>query len=593
MKITKLESIVALTKRHRWWCSSFRFTLRRLGLARHTEINKIARNVKIMCQCILLMLLSIVSVPSFAFQADEPYKISHEFDSNTDAENFEITPDGKRVVYFVRTRGIGTHLYSVSIGGGKAINLTPELELQDGLIKGFKISPDSSKVVYQLTLTAGKGESIHLVNIDGSGYQQLAATETQDVDARILRFLISSDSSRIAFTLFKIGSTRPRLYYSKLIPPYNSGRVGISQGFTSVENDFEFLPGYNSLIYRADVVVENMVELFISSTDTPNDLTRINVPLDVGGDVEALADGSPAFSISSDGKYVVYKADAEKANVTDLYSTQIINGSGIGARKKLNSNNLAIDENVFRHLISPDNSRVIYVSDEGNDTHFVLFSVPIDGGASAIRISHEFPTGTIPAVRDIHLSPDSETVVYFAEDKLYSSNIFNIESPVPLTPTLFYFPEVSFDRSGKTVVYLSRQGSALKNEIYRVSINGSNNVALSRFKDDDQNTLGFLVDKNSNRVLYIGDERVKNQFEFFGGSTETVNVNVPLAPNFTNSPDADVVDSRLSADGQYFIYRADQDEDEKFELYAVKFLPDDDICFPIKAKNTKVAMVCL
>jgi len=277
-----------------------------------------------------------------------------------------------------------------------------------------------------------------------------------------------------------------------------------------------------------------------------------------------------------------------------LYSAQISNGSRVVTRKKLNSNNLAIDEDVFRHLISPDNKRVIYVSDERNDTHFELFSVPIDGSARAIRISHDFPMGTTPNVRDFHLSPNSETVVYFAEDKLYSSKIFNIETPVPLTPTLFHFPEVSFDRSGKTVVYLSRQGSALKNEIYRVSTDGSNNVVVTQIKEDDGNTRGFTVDKNSNRILYIGDERVTNQFEFFAASsTETVNVNTPLIPAFTNSPDADVVEARLSADGQYFIYQADQDEDEKFELYAIKFLTNDDTCFPIKAKNAKVAVVCL
>ena len=72
-----------------------------------------------------------------------------------------------------------------------------------------------------------------------------------------------------------------------------------------------------------------------------------------------------------------------------------------------------VDKNIREIKISPDGSRVVYLADEDTEGVNEIYSVPIGGGA-ATRLNGPLVAGG--RVSSFVISPDSNTVVYSAED---------------------------------------------------------------------------------------------------------------------------------------------------------------------------------
>ncbi len=100
---------------------------------------------------------------------------------------------------------------------------------------------------------------------------------------------------------------------------------------------------------------------------------RLNDPLGSGKNIFD-------FRISPDSSRVVYISDQQTATVLELYSVPI--GGPAAARIKLNGA-LALNGNVTAIQISPDSRRVVYNADQQTDQVFELYSVPITGPAAA------------------------------------------------------------------------------------------------------------------------------------------------------------------------------------------------------------------
>ncbi len=65
-----------------------------------------------------------------------------------------------------------------------------------------------------------------------------------------------------------------------------------------------------------------------------------------------------------------------------------------------------------RPTISPDGQYAIYVADQTTDEAGELWSVPIDGQSSPVRLSGLLPSGT--RIERFTIAPDSGHVVYIA-----------------------------------------------------------------------------------------------------------------------------------------------------------------------------------
>ena len=100
-------------------------------------------------------------------QPGHPYKLSGEMVLYGDVDDFKISSDSSRVVYRADqdTNGVD-ELYSVPIGGGTPVKLN-DLLVADGDVHSFRISPDSSRVVYLADQDTDEVDELYSVPING------------------------------------------------------------------------------------------------------------------------------------------------------------------------------------------------------------------------------------------------------------------------------------------------------------------------------------------------------------------------------------------------------------------------------------------
>ena len=123
------------------------------------------------------------------------------------------------------------------------------------------------------------------------------------------------------------------------------------------------------------------------------------------------------------------------------------------------------------------------------------------------------------------------------------------------------------------VVYVADQRSNGLFELFSVSIVGGDVVRISGDLPGGGDvgatgrTADFQISSDSQRVVYLADQNVDGQRELFsvpiGGGTPT-----RLNPEFTLSA-SDVIDFSISPDGQQVLYVADQNDNDTFELFRV------------------------
>jgi hypothetical protein len=106
----------------------------------------------------------------------------------------------------------------------------------------------------------------------------------------------------------------------------------------------------------------------------------------------------------------VYRADQDADQVLELYSRPI---DGSGSAVKLNGA-LVAGGNVSDLQISADSTWVVYRADQDADEVFEVYSRPIDGSGAAVKLSGALVSGG-DVYFDFQISADSTRVVYSAD----------------------------------------------------------------------------------------------------------------------------------------------------------------------------------
>ena len=340
---------------------------------------------------------------------------------------------------------------------------------------------------------------------------------------------------------------------------------------------------------------------------------KLNAPLTEGGDVSFPI-------ISPDGSTVVYAADQDTDNRTELYSVPIgggstpiklnqpVGGSGVfGVATRITSDSAAavfrangqlfsapIDGGtpvrlnrtlpaggfVFSFQLSPDGSTVVYNADQDTDNVREIYSVPVAGG-SVTRLNAPMTAGG-NSVGSGHFSPDGSTVIYRADQdtdevfELYSvpmggGSVTKLNPPLPSGADVGD-EDFEFSPDGSTVVFAVTEGTLGRQALYSVPAQGGPATRLTPPLVDGGriNFLGFdryrMISPDGSRVVYTADQDTDDQVELYSvpieGGTVT-RLNPPLLPG-------QVVDSlhEISADGSTVVYRTFS-ESEPSELFSV------------------------
>ncbi len=471
-------------------------------------------------------------------------QLNPEFGANSDIsfQSFRISSDSTRVVYMADQRVDGVvELFSVPITGGTAISLNSNSSA-NSRVRRFTISPDSSRVVYVGDMLVDEQYELFMVSITGGSSIRLNSNLVEN--GEVLSLQISPDSSRVIYLADQIINNERELFSVpitggtpiRLLPSMVSGG--------SVQQ-WRISPDGQRVVYLADRRTDTLDELF-SVPIAGGATIRLSPNLFANGDVNGL------IRISTDSQRVVFRADHQVDDVNNLFSARINQASPTQLNPILSAN-----EEVASYAISPDASRVVYTTDRLSNDRFRLWSVPIEGGTSFQISATSFFANS--DVSNFRISSDSQRVVYRADT--FIDDAF----------TLFSTPILGPNFSPGEIIQLVP------------------NLLVNRevFRD-------FEITPDNQRVIYRADSRINGVNEIFsvpllGGATTRLNRDLPFG--------SDIDDFLINPNSDVVIYQGDPDVFDESELFAHRLLPpitiEDELCFPIKAANGHVAVVCL
>ncbi len=223
---------------------------------------------------------------------------------------------------------------------------------------------------------------------------------------------------------------------------------------------------------------------------------------------------------------------------------------------------------------------------------FELYSAPIGGGASPVKLNSPLSGGQDvgPVGAEIikfvpfQISPDSGRVVYFADldvddgFDLFSAPIDGSAAPVELASLLFFGSAISHGEfrispDSSRVVHHVPAGL----ELYSVPIDGSaSGVRLNAplVAGGNVGAGQFRISPDSSRVVYNADQQVDERFELFSvpidASASPVRLNAPLvAGGDVGSLSSSIDAFEIGPGGSRVVYMADQDANDRLELYGV------------------------
>ncbi len=259
------------------------------------------------------------------------------------------------------------------------------------------------------------------------------------------------------------------------------------------------------------------------------------------------------FEINSLGTHVVFLTVQREDACLQLYRLVSVPIDGRSSAVRLNrfleGRCIEEDQDDFQFQLSPDGLSVAYVADEDADKVYELYSVPIDGGRSAVRHARRLPAR--PLKLNGPLPPGGDVGVH-GEDSHWGSSF-------------------AISADGTQVVYRASQDTAFQVELYTVPLDGSAPsrklnppLALGPSPGD---VVSFSLSADGERVVYRADQEVDERFELYAAPAEPGAEPVKLSPPLV--PGGDVVLQRLGQDARTAVYVADQTQDGVLELFSV------------------------
>ena len=295
-------------------------------------------------------------------------KLNGELQANGDVGEFRISPDSSRVVYFAEQQTANEDAWTVPIDGGTPIRLRPFITAAGSRVLYGQdtplISPDSEHVVFYANFSNLAYFDLWSARLDGTG-GIVRLTETTAADSGVTLPSFSPDGSRVVYLFLQPDGTQE--LYS--VP---------SAGGSSVKLNGVLTPGGGVVFYRISPDSGRVV--YFADQQTLNVQELYSVPLAGGGAAKLngpLSGGVSDFRVSPDSASVVFLADQDSPGVWELYRVPLAGGGTV----KLNPT-LASNRDVADLAIAPDGSRVVYLADQNHDEVQELFSVPLAGGTS-------------------------------------------------------------------------------------------------------------------------------------------------------------------------------------------------------------------
>ncbi len=287
-----------------------------------------------------------------------------------------------------------------------------------------------------------------------------------------------------------------------------------------------------------------------------------------GGNGQGGGSGAPSVGL----RPVVYVADQDVYDRFELYmSSPTVPGASIKLNPPLPSGG-----NVDSFAVTPSGQSVVYVADQEVDNLYEVFIVHLAEPGTAIKLNA--PLGADRDVQDFALSPDGTKVVYRADHDthdVWELYLVDVASPGSagkvngaLVPGGWVRGGYLIDPTGMHVAYRADEDVKDVVELYLVDLG----VPGVSYRANPPLVAGgnvyeqFKFTPDGAYVGYVADQEVDQKLELFA-----VHVATPGTSSKLNGPmiaDGDVCTFAFSPDSQHAAYCADQETDGVLELYA-------------------------
>jgi hypothetical protein len=488
-------------------------------------------------------------------------KLNHPLASATDkVEGFRISANNQYVVYR-STTSIYPELYTVPITGGTPVRLASRLPPVDPIFAGpgfYLISPNSLRVVY-LGVPSEHDPSdsakygLWSAPVDGST-PSVRLDSVPPPNSGVKGFLISPDSQRVAFWGDQEANGVIELYSAPI--DGSAAAVKLNKPLAAggdVLTEAQISPNSSRVIYTADQDTDEVYELYSVPLAGPASAgVKLNSPLVSEGDLGLPPTYSNAFKISPDSARVVYYADQDTDGVSELYSVPI---DGSASAIKLNVAGGSIYPGAFQ--ISPDSAQVVYIISQSGGRD--VYNAPINGPASAgIKLDDEALLGA--AQPDFSYFATNNTVILSG-----GGNAYRVPANGPAAAAVQLVSGTVFQFISPARNYLiTYSGPSAGGSLFSVPISGSISDTVQLNSVPVSGYLGQSISPDNSRLVYLDSNRELNSVPIGGPYTDSVKISGPLVAG------GEVMyysGFSISPNGERVVYRADAEVDNKIELY--------------------------
>jgi Tol biopolymer transport system component len=508
-------------------------------------------------------------------------QLSAPLPSGVVVDGFSLAPAGDRVVYWTRDPGAPgneTDVYSVPADGSAAAVLLSGAFAGNRLSFSPAISPDGQRVVY--LRTNGSLHDVYSAPIDGSLAPVRINGSLPYVPNGLYpqHFAFDAASTGCLFLTWQVADF-DQLYRAPLDGSSEPAWISDSTGLVAEVTSFQLSADRSRALFAADLLVASANELHCADTDGASASVRVTDPLPTApwqGDVTA-------YALTHDATRAVYLAPQDLYGLPEPYLAAL---DGSAPPRRLDGEP-GISTSL---LLTPDGQSALYLFDPASPnpldqtTRFRL--VPLDVAVAPTELP-----GTHWGVANVSIGPDGarafhRSVDFYDDGYLFSLPLDGSEAAVQLD-TKDVLADYVVSPDGSRVVY--RRGPDIVSlgsiELRSVAADGSAApLVLGGPLVADGDVTAFQLAPDGQRVVYRADQDLDERFEVFSASVEGTGPVVRL--NAALVAGGDVAAFALAAGGATVVYRADQEVDARDELYAV---PSDGSGPPVKLNPALLA----
>ena len=367
---------------------------------------------------------------------------------------FVLTPDSSRAVFINGSPSLRSAPLDRSAAPVLLVALVPGGEIQSPQL----MTSDGVTLVYTADQAVDGVFELYRVAVDGSSAAvKLSGNQTSGGDVDPLSVRISADGARVAYVADALVDGVNELFSVPLFAGSPPQRLNASLASGGDVTSFVLSSDSARAAYVADQLTDGVDELFAVPLDGSSAPIRLNGALVAGGDVAA------DVQLSADGARVVYRADQLQDDVVELFSVPL-DGSAPAVRL---DPGMVAGGDVAVARISPDSTRVAYLADQEIDSRALVHSAPIDGSAAATLLDPLACIASVPfepllyepgghhlvhrALHGVHGLPLDSIALYGVPDDGSAPPLLLSRHPALLGFTSVH--EFLLDADGRSVVY--------------------------------------------------------------------------------------------------------------------------------------------